>query len=70
MTREQAARREAVSRLGQAVGEGIAEGLRVSIVSNAETNPVVGISAVFWATAAMVGAGSRMAFRLRADRRT
>lgn len=31
---------------------------------------VVGISAVFWTTAAMVGAGSRMAFRLRADRRT
>lgn len=29
---------------------------------------VVGISAVFWATAAMVGAGSRLAFRLRADR--
>jgi hypothetical protein len=45
MTREQNARREAVSRLGQAVGEGIAEGLRVEIVSNAENNPVVGITA-------------------------
>ncbi|RYF17991.1 MAG: MFS transporter [Comamonadaceae bacterium] len=29
---------------------------------------VVGIAAVFWATAAMVGAGSRFAFLLRADR--
>jgi predicted MFS family arabinose efflux permease len=29
---------------------------------------VVGISAVFWTTAVMVGAGSRLAFRLRADR--
>jgi MFS family permease len=29
---------------------------------------VVGISAVFWTTAAMVGAGSRLAFRLKADR--
>ena len=29
---------------------------------------VVGISAVFWAMAAMVGAGSRLAFGLRADR--
>lgn len=31
---------------------------------------VVGISAVFWAVAAMVGAGSRLAFRLRDDRRS
>ena len=29
---------------------------------------VVGISAVFWATAALVGAGSRLAFRLKGDR--
>lgn len=29
---------------------------------------VVGISAVFWSVALMVGAGSRLAFRLRADR--
>jgi MFS family permease len=29
---------------------------------------VVGIAAVFWATAAMVGGGSRLAFLLRADR--
>lgn len=29
---------------------------------------VVGVAAVFWATAAMVGAGSRLAFRLRGDR--
>ena len=45
MTREQTARREAVSRLGQAVGEGIAEGLRVKIVSSSESNPVVNITA-------------------------
>ena len=44
LTREQTARREAVSRLGQAVGEGIAEGLRVEIVPNAEHDPIVGIT--------------------------
>jgi hypothetical protein len=31
---------------------------------------VVGISAVFWTMAAMVGAGSRLALGLRADRRS
>ena len=45
LTREQEARREAVSRLGQAVGEGIVEGLKVNVVSNAENNPIVGITA-------------------------
>ena len=44
MTREQTARRETVARLGQAVGEGIGEGLRVEIVPNAENVPLVGIT--------------------------
>ncbi len=45
MTREQAARREAVSRLGESVGEGITEGLRVEIVSHDEKNPLVAVTA-------------------------
>jgi len=45
MTREQNARREAINRLGRAVGEGVAEGLNVFLVSNAKENPVVGITA-------------------------
>jgi hypothetical protein len=44
MTREQTARRESVARLGQAVGEGIAEGLLVEVVQNAENYPIVGIT--------------------------
>ncbi|HEY8561392.1 MAG TPA: hypothetical protein VIL74_13530 [Pyrinomonadaceae bacterium] len=44
LTREQTARRESVSRLGETIGEGIAEGLRVKIVSPAETNPLVAVS--------------------------
>jgi hypothetical protein len=45
MTREQTSRRQAVNRLGQAVGEGIAEGLMVEMIPNAKNDPVVGISA-------------------------
>lgn len=45
LTREQSARRESVNRLGRAVGEGIAEGLKVGIVPNPENNPIVAVSA-------------------------
>ena len=44
MTREQQARREAVSRLGRAVGEGIAEGLKVKIVPNDDDRPIVSVT--------------------------
>jgi hypothetical protein len=45
MTREQAARREADSRIGQAAGEGIVYGLEVEKDGAAGTQPVVGIKA-------------------------
>lgn len=43
LTREQTARREAVWRLGKAVGEGIVYGLEVEKDSSAGTNPVVSV---------------------------
>ena len=45
MTREQIARREAVSRLGLATGDGIVEGLRVEKSATAGSEPVVNIGA-------------------------
>ncbi len=45
MTREQAARREAVARIGQAAGEGIVYGLEVEKDSAAGTQPIVSINA-------------------------
>lgn len=45
MTREQAARREAVSRIGQAAGEGIVYGLEVEKDQAAGTQPIVSIKA-------------------------
>lgn len=45
MSREQTARREAVSRIGQAVGEGIAYGLEVEQDVSAGSDPVVSIKA-------------------------
>ncbi|HEY0461051.1 MAG TPA: hypothetical protein VGC97_18085 [Pyrinomonadaceae bacterium] len=45
MTREQAARREAVSRIGQAAGEGVVYGLEVEKDTLAGTQPIVGIKA-------------------------
>jgi hypothetical protein len=45
MTREQTARREAVSRIGQAAGEGIVYGLEVEKDQAAGTQPIVSIKA-------------------------
>ena len=45
MTREQAARREADARIGQAAGEGVVYGLEVEKDSSAGTQPIVGIKA-------------------------
>ncbi len=45
MTREQAARREAVARIGEAAGEGIVYGLEVEKDSAAGTQPIVSINA-------------------------
>ena len=45
MSREQTARREAVSRIGQAAGEGIAYGLEVEHDVSAESEPVVSVTA-------------------------
>jgi hypothetical protein len=44
MTREQNARREAVNRLGQAAGEGIAYGLEVKKNASAASDPIVSVS--------------------------
>lgn len=44
LTREQNARREAVSRLGQAAGEGIADGLKVEKDNSAENEPLISVS--------------------------
>lgn len=44
LTREQNARREAVSRLGQAAGEGIAYGLEVEKDTSARSEPIVKVS--------------------------
>ncbi len=44
LTREQNARREAVSRLGQAAGEGIAYGLKVAQDNSAENEPLISVS--------------------------
>lgn len=45
MTREQIARREAVNRIGWAVGDGIVEGLLVKEEQNDKNDPIVNISA-------------------------
>jgi hypothetical protein len=45
MTREQAARREAVARIGQAAGEGVVYGLEVEKDAAAGTQPIVSIKA-------------------------
>lgn len=58
---------------------GEAVGMRVLVINASSVampilfgaaGTVVGVAAVFWATAAMVGAGSRVAFGLRGDRRS
>lgn len=45
MKREQFARREADRRIGNAVGDGIAQGLEVEVVSSTSVNPIVKINA-------------------------
>ena len=45
MSREQAARREAVARIGQAAGEGVVYGLEVEKDSSAGTQPIVSVKA-------------------------